>query len=67
METGAIVLDLVTQTEVVVVGKFTDGQYLLMELCKHSQEVIEELFDDKKAIIENVEILLRYSHQIEEI
>lgn len=67
METGQLVLDLITQREFLVVGKLVNGEYLLMEDSKYSQESIEELVDDKSTIINDTEVILRYSHQIEEI
>ena len=67
MEVGTLVLDLLSQTEFIVVGKFVDGQYLLMENSEETQYNIDELHADKKTIIKDIETILRYSHQIEEV
>lgn len=65
METGDLVLDLVTQKECLVVGKFVDGQYQLMENTQEASEAIEELHSEKNVIIKDIEVMLRYAHQIE--
>lgn len=67
MEVGTLVLDLLTQKEFIVVGKFVDGQYLLMENEVETQYTIDELHNDKRTIIKDIETILRYSHQLEEI
>lgn len=69
METGTLVLDNITNNNFVVVGKFIDGQYLLIEeLNNHeSEDLVEDLYLEKNVVFEDLQVILRYPHQITEL